>query len=254
MKGLKNSGRAADNLAGNYRTQVSFIGSSTDVCNLGHQTRGKRYVQGRHRNYSKQLKLLQNVTQVSRLWADDRDVDETWSSICFLLCFQSKGTVLLITFSLPDSKSGISLHQVSQKAEHSHITHDISQHSHFWHFRDLECHPLFQLVWSCDLHKYDTSAQQGPHTHAHTERMPAQSCRHILTSWFRKTENNPVGPFPSLLCSFLYSFPFPRSSAPSLGTLGRRKAGQEVRQMEAGDTPASSQSQVCSCRNGVMEN
>lgn len=32
-----------------------------------------------------------------------------------------------------------------------------------------------------------------------------------------------------------------------------REAGPEVRQIEAGDTPIHSQSQVCSCGSGVME-
>lgn len=65
------------------------------------------------------------------------------------------------------------------------------------------------------------------HTHTHTERMSllCLSCRHILTSWFRQTETNPLGhrnTSLSLPPSFHESFPFSWSAAPSRGDEGRQ--------------------------------
>lgn len=173
----------------------------------------------------------------------------------------------LITFSLSDTKSGIHLHQPSQKMltqrwhytnTHTYTdTHCISLHCCLWHFSDLEQHPWLLQAWSCDLHIYDTSAQQGLHKHTHTwnERQIVYCllCHHILTSWFKQTETSPLG---DLHTSFLRFLPHSVTLSPFLDPLLPLmgiQGGIGVRQMEAGEKLLYSQSQVCSSGNAVME-
>lgn len=146
--------------------------------------------------------------------------------------------------ALSDSGSGGNLQKspdTHTDTQHSQqITAQSSAASHSFWASSL----VASVAPSCDLHMYDTSVQQD----AHTDTRTVIHCCHILTSWFTRTETNPVGYGRTSLFHFVcLSSPFPWVTAPSRGDGKRwgprRRSGQRwmggvhVRQMEDVNTP-----------------
>lgn len=138
--------------------------------------------------------------------------------------------------------------QSPQTLSQTHNTHNWSQHSCLRCLSHCEHHPwspesLRAVIFTCSTPRTNKMRTQTC-TQSSVLCLP---CCHILTSWFTRTETNPVGyTHTSLFHSFCLSSLFPWATAPSRGD-GRRwgpaacgTEGNRVRQIEDVDTLTSS--------------